>query len=183
MNLERAINQVRRCDLVIDNFGGKISDFIPTHHTIYGKNAKGEECVFIIMKKVEGENISEMTSLPAEARIQLEELVTLSMDMYEKSLTHNDFKAGEIIDLIPVTHGHSGELGNIMWGSVDGGEKRLYMVDTYPIREYSAPAELNGYLNLALRILETKTKTKFSPGFIHKMENRCEALQKEQSSR
>jgi hypothetical protein len=135
------------------------------------------------MKKVVGENISEMTSLPAEAVKQLEELVTLSMEMYKKSLIYNNFKFGEIVDLIPVTHGHTNELGNIMWGSVDGGEKRLYMIDTYPIREYGAPAFLNGYLNYALRSLENKTNAKFSTGFIHKMESMCEKLQIEQDSK
>jgi hypothetical protein len=40
MDVERAVNEVRRCDLVIDNFGGKISDIFQLTIQFTGKMQK-----------------------------------------------------------------------------------------------------------------------------------------------
>ena len=175
LSLERFKEEMKGADVMLKKFGGELYDFIPEHHFVYGANPEGRRKGFVVMKKVTGEDVIKMDKVPLELVPQLEKLIELSIDFFEKT-TEEETYLGFFPDLFPPSQeGSGGDFGNLMWGDVDG-KRGLYLVDTYPLDPVESVPMLMVDLQEAMENFERKKGVRFSDGFMENVIDRVSRI-------
>ncbi len=180
MKFEDFNNEVGQADRDLKKFGNKLMRFVPDHSLIFEKDLHGHGEGFIAMKKVDGVDISREGELPLEFASELEDLIESVVDFYE-NMTREDGKIGKFPDLFPPQDDGERRFGNIMWGTVDG-KKGLFLVDIYPLMEYSVGAFSFKLREAEKRLYEEKN-IYLEHSFIEKMITRLENIRREQSKK
>lgn len=176
MNVQIFTDGVKRSDELIEKFGQGLKRFIPEHQLIFGTNDKGEKRGFLVMKKVNGEDLEKMKAVPDELVGQLEEIIKASVEFYENSFAE-PISRGYFPDLMPIQADDNARFGNLMWGELEL-KQGLYLIDTYPLRRYGDPKSLAVIMEVMMQIFELEKGVKFSDGFIKRMTQGIKAVGK-----
>lgn len=175
LQLQGFRDQVKNGDDLIERYGPGLKKFIPEHQLIFGTNEKGEKRGFVAMKRVLGEDLEKMKTVPAELVRQLEEVISESVKFYRNNFA--EMGKGFFPDLMPPQADENVRFGNLMWGEVEG-KTGLYWIDTYPLRWYQDPSDLAVILRVMMQMFELEKGVRFADGFIQKMTHEIEVAEK-----
>lgn len=171
------VDSVKRHDELLKKFGGRLNEYIPSHHLVFFAKPENKSRGYIAMRRVEGEELIKMDKIPDVAATQLEDIILASLETWRTTEEKSD--RGCLPDIIPPSQeGYIPTFGNMIWGEIDG-VKKLYFVDTFPMLEIDDFFAFDKYRFQILKAIEILQKTKkanFSGGFVDKVKEHFDKL-------
>lgn len=168
-DLEKLRQDLGAYDQDLRENGPELWKRIPEHNLIYGQMAFGARKAYVVMRKVLGEDLVSIKQCSAEIVRELENTIEESVLFMERS----SLKSGKLTfpDLTPGQTDGKDRFSNMVYGSIDG-VKKLYFVDTYPLREFWPAEQLINELKNAMDLFESEKNVKFSPNFMQEVEEK-----------